>query len=87
VNLIASSAFMQACPRELRARAYGLAGTLLNAVQGVVLLLSGAAATGTGGRESVALFALATLAILTLAVAKGQRPIQVFSETGRERSR
>lgn len=87
VNLVASSAFMQACPREFRARAYGVAGTLLNAVQGVVLLLSGATAAATGGRESVALFALASLALLLLALAKGQRPIQVFSGTGRERSR
>lgn len=84
VNLVASSAFMQACPPDFRARAYGLAGTLLNAVQGAVLLLSGATAGGIGARESVALFAGLMLALLGLALVGGQRPIQVFSASGRE---
>jgi len=86
VNLVASSAFMQACPREFRARAYGLAGTLLYAVQGLVLLLSGATAGTSGARESVALFAGLVLALLVLAISRGQRPIQVFSTTGRRPS-
>ncbi len=42
VQLIASAAYVQACPAEIRSRAYGLAGTVLVGVQGLALLVSGA---------------------------------------------
>jgi MFS family permease len=66
VNLIASAAYMQTCPREYRARAYGLAGTSLCAVQGLALVGAGLLAEPVGPRASVALLALATLVGLAL---------------------
>jgi MFS family permease len=44
LNLVASAAYVQACPAEYRARAYGVAVTLLFSVQGAALVLSGALA-------------------------------------------
>ena len=65
VNIIASAAFMQTCPREYRSRAYGLAVTSLYAAQGTALLVAGALTEPLGSRGSVA--ALAGLSLLTLA--------------------
>ena len=67
VNLIASSAYIQACPREFRSRAYGLAITALYAVQGGILLVAGWLAGPLGARESVALVALCTLTCVAFA--------------------
>ena len=64
LQLIANAAFVQAVPPHLRGRAFGVAGTSLMAVQGLVLLLAGALADAVGPRISVALIALAGLVIL-----------------------
>lgn len=57
LQLVANSAFVQAVPPHLRGRAFGVAGTLLMAVQGVLLLLAGALAELTGPRLPVAVVA------------------------------
>ena len=67
LQLIANAAFVQAVPPHLRGRAFGVAGTSLMAVQGLVLLLAGWLADLFGPRNSVALIALAGLAVLALA--------------------
>jgi MFS family permease len=67
VNLIASSAFMQACPGEYRSRAYGVANTCLYAAQGAALLLAGLLASPFGSRGSVAALAVVTLGGLGVA--------------------
>ncbi|MGZ6827086.1 MAG: MFS transporter [Mycobacteriales bacterium] len=64
VNLVASTAYVQACPREYRGRAFGVAITALNVVQGSVLLLAGLLAVPFTSPESVALVALATLGLV-----------------------
>jgi MFS family permease len=69
VNLVASAAYMQICPREFRARAYGVAITSLNAVQGVVLLGAGLVAGQLSASESVA--SLAGGMLLLLGVTRG----------------
>jgi hypothetical protein len=61
VNLIASVGFIQACPRDFRSRAFGVAVTALNAVQGAVLLLAGGLASVVTARQSVAIVAVLTL--------------------------
>jgi MFS family permease len=63
VNLIAGPAFMQRCPREIRARAYGVASTTLWAVQGLGLLAAGALANVVTPRQAVALVAGGTLVL------------------------
>ena len=62
--MIASAAFMQACPREFRSRAYGLAVTALYAAQGGALLLAGALSTPLGSRGAVAAIAGLTIPLL-----------------------
>lgn len=69
LQLVANSAFVQAVPVHLRGRAYGVAGTLLMAVQGVVLLAAGALAELTGPRVPVAVMAAATLLLVPLLLA------------------
>ncbi len=69
LQLVANSAFVQAVPAHLRGRAYGVAGTLLMAVQGVVLLLAGALAELTGPRAPVAVMAAGTLLLVPFLVA------------------
>jgi len=64
LQLVANSAFVQAVPTHLRGRAFGVAGTLLMAVQGVVLLGAGALAEVTGPRVPVAVMAAATLLLV-----------------------
>ncbi|MCU1624570.1 MAG: transporter [Frankiales bacterium] len=65
VTLIAAAAYMQACPPEFRSRAYGVAVTLLQATQGVALLVSGWLAGPVGTRGAVAL--VAAVVVLGLA--------------------
>lgn len=69
LQLVANSAFVLAVPAHLRGRAFGVAGTLLMAVQGVVLLAAGALAEVTGPRVPVAVMAAGTLLLVPLLVA------------------
>ena len=64
LQLVANSAFVQAVPPHLRGRAFGVAGTLLMAVQGVLLLVAGALAEVTGPRVPVAVLAGLTLLLV-----------------------
>jgi MFS family permease len=64
LQLVANSAFVQAVPAHLRGRAFGVAGTLLMAVQGVLLLVAGALAELTGPRVPVAVLAAVTLLLV-----------------------
>lgn len=61
LNLIASAAYIQACPTEFRSRAYGVAATILFATQGAALLVSGAMADAIDARDAIALIAAAML--------------------------
>ncbi|MCW2715561.1 MAG: major facilitator superfamily 1, partial [Frankiales bacterium] len=76
LQLVANAAFVQAVPRHLRGRAYGVAGTALAAVQGVVLLLAGALAELTGPEVAIALIALVGLALAPLAQWAGRTKVQ-----------
>lgn len=67
LQLIANAAFVQAVPQHLRGRAFGVAGTALMAIQGLVLLAAGGLADLVGPRSSVAVTAL--VGVLLLAVA------------------
>ena len=69
LQLVANSAFVQAVPAHLRGRAFGVAGTLLMATQGVVLLAAGALAEVTGPRAPVAVMAAVTLLLVPFLVA------------------
>lgn len=73
LQLIANSSFVQAVPAHLRGRAFGFAGSVLFATQGVVLLAAGALAEAVGAREAVALAALASALLVPLLVAAGPR--------------
>jgi MFS family permease len=64
LQLVANSAFVQAVPPHLRGRAFGVAGTLLMAVQGLLLLVAGALAEVTGPRTPVAVIAGLTLLLV-----------------------
>lgn len=64
LQLIAGVSYVQAVPPHLRGRAYGIAGTGLAAVQGLVLLLAGALAEVVGPRVPVAVAALLGLALI-----------------------
>lgn len=83
LQLIANAAFVQAVPRHLRGRAYGVAGTALAAVQGVVLLLAGALAEVTGPEAAVALIALLGLALVPVARRAGRTKVQGSASTCR----
>lgn len=77
VNLIAGPAFMQRCPRELRARAYGVASTCLWAAQGLGLIAAGALANVVEPRQAVALVAGMTLLLsLPVILAQGAQGAQ-----------
>jgi hypothetical protein len=69
LQLVASTAYIAAAPRELRARAYGVAVTALMSLQGAVLLLAGAAAEVVDPRVVVAGAAAGALLLLPLAQA------------------
>lgn len=64
LQLVANAAFVQAVPAHQRGRAFGVAGTVLMAAQGVVLLGAGALADAIGPCHSVAAVAAAGLAVL-----------------------
>ena len=66
LQLIANAAFVQAVPPHLRGRAFGVAGTLLMATQGLVLLAAGGLADLIGPGSSVALMAAGGLVLLAL---------------------
>lgn len=66
LNLIANAAYMQAVPRGLRGRAFGVAATTLMATQGLVLLAFGAAAEVVGARQAVAASGVLALLLLPL---------------------
>jgi hypothetical protein len=67
LQLIANAAFVQAVPAHLRGRAFGVAGTALMAVQGLVLLLAGALADRIGSQTAVALLGFCGLCLLGVA--------------------
>ncbi len=73
LQLIANASYVQAVPPHLRGRAYGVAGTALAAIQGVVLLLVGALAEVTDPRVPVAVAAALGLALMP-AVRRVGRP-------------
>jgi MFS family permease len=75
LQLVANAAFVQAVPQHLRGRAFGVAGTVLMAVQGVVLLAAGALAEATGARAAVAVFAVSGLAVMAAALAVGRKRV------------
>lgn len=83
VNLIASAAYVQACPRDFRGRAYGIAVTALNLIQGGVLLLAGALAGFLRADRSVAALAAGLVGLLavqrvrsrSMATAQGKRDL------------
>ena len=72
LQLVANAAFVQAVPPHLRGRAFGVAGTLLMAVQGLVLLAAGALAESSGPRVPVAVCAAVSLLVLPLLVLSRQ---------------
>jgi MFS family permease len=62
-NLIAGPAFVQACPAELRGRAYGVASATLMTTQGAGLLLGGYLGTLVDPSAAVAVVAAIMLAL------------------------
>jgi MFS family permease len=80
LQLVANSAFVQAVPSHVRGRAFGVAATLLMAVQGVVLLAAGALAELTGPRVPVAVVAAATLVLVPVLVAASPTTEQSTAE-------
>ena len=78
-QLVANAAFMTAAPPEARGRAFGLAVTVLMAVQGLVLLSAGAVSEVLDPRWVVAGAALLALALLPLV----PRPAPGAAPTGR----
>ena len=73
LQLVANSAFVQAVPTHLRGRAFGVAGTMLMAVQGALLLAAGGLAEVVGPRTAVALCAAAALLVVPV-LASASRP-------------
>jgi MFS family permease len=69
LQLVANASFVQEVPQHLRGRAFGVAVTLLMAVQGVLLLVAGALAEVTGPRVPVAVLAGLGLLLVPLLVA------------------
>ena len=88
LQLIANSSFVQAVPPHLRGRAFGFAGAVLFAAQGVTLLAAGGLAELVGPREAVALLAgVCILAVPLLAVPASREFPQGIPASGRLRSR
>ena len=73
LQLVANASFVQAVPSHLRGRAFGVAGTLLMALQGLLLLAAGALAEVTGPRLPVAVLAGVTMLLVPLLVAASPR--------------
>lgn len=74
MQLVANSAFVQTVPPHLRGRAFGVAGTSLMAVQGLLLLAVGALAEATGPRVPVAVCAAVALLLVPVLAAASPRP-------------
>jgi len=66
LQLVASAEYVSSTPPELRGRAYGVAGTCLMAVQGIVLLVVGAAADELDPRTVITLTGVVGLLVLPL---------------------
>ena len=62
LQMVANAAYVQAVPPELRGRAFGIAGTVVMAAQGLALLVTGAVAEQVGPQAAVAWTAAACLA-------------------------
>ena len=73
LQLVANSSFVQAVPTHLRGRAFGVAGTMLMAVQGALLLAVGALAELTGPRVPVAVVAGVALLLVPVLTATSFR--------------
>lgn len=76
LQLIANASFVQAVPAHLRGRAYGVAGTALAVIQGIVLLAAGALAEVTGPRVPVAVMALLGLLCVPAVIRAGRDSAQ-----------
>ncbi len=84
LQLIANAAFVQAVPAHVRGRAFGVAGTVLMATQGLVLLVGGALADRIGAQTTVAVLAVGGLGVLALCAAGARFPLtQVSGRTVR----
>lgn len=75
-QLVANAGFMTAAPAHARGRAFGLAVTVLMAVQGLVLLTAGALSEAVDPRWAVAAAALLALALLPLVPRAAPRPVR-----------
>jgi hypothetical protein len=64
LQVVANASYVQAVPAALRGRAFGVAATLLMVLQGLVLLLAGAAAEAVDPRVPVAAAAAVGLLLL-----------------------
>jgi MFS family permease len=85
LQLVANSTFVQAVPQHLRGRAFGIAGSALMAVQGLVLLAAGSLAEGIGAQASVAALAVAGAVVLAVALVPG--PLRSAGQATRHNSR
>jgi MFS family permease len=84
LQLVANAAFVQAVPAHVRGRAFGVAGTVLMATQGLVLLAGGALADRIGAQTTVAVLAVGGLGVLALCAAGARLPLtQVSGRTVR----
>jgi len=87
LQLVASAEYVSSTPPELRGRAYGVAGTCLMAVQGLVLLVVGAAADELDPRTVITLTGVVGLLVLPLVMLlspERKDPAQEQANAGRE---
>jgi len=87
LQLVASAEYVSSTPPELRGRAYGVAGTCLMAVQGIVLLVVGAAADELDPRTVITLTGVVGLLVLPLVMLlspERKDPAQEQANAGRE---
>ncbi len=87
LQLVASAEYVSSTPPELRGRAYGVAGTCLMAVQGIVLLVVGAAADELDPRTVITLTGVVGLLVLPLVMLlspERKDPAQERANAGRE---
>jgi MFS family permease len=80
LQIVANSAYVQAVPPHLRGRAFGVAGTTMMVLQGVVLLAAGALAEATGPRVPIAVFAAVCLLLVPLLPRRASDPV-IMSRT------
>jgi MFS family permease len=66
LQVVANAGYVQAVPPHLRGRAYGVAGTTMMVLQGLLLLAAGALAEAVGPRMPIAIFALLCLLVIPL---------------------